>query len=469
MKRLESYQIDKPGIDQNLHGHDGPIGVSYGPYHLPEYQDDFLAACKAVGYDEIQDLQDLTANNAFSRWARYVGADGKRQDAAHRCIHPLMASGEGPNLHLLVNTTVAKVNFANGRAESVECVPTARQATNGTTNGAGAPTIIKAKKLIVVSAGAMGTPSILERSGVGSADILTPLGIPVVSDLKGVGENYQDHHLLLYPYRSILQPHETIDQLLTDPAFIPRALEEQNPMLGWNAIDVGSKVRPTEEAVDRMGPEFRKLWDRDFKNSPTKPAMLVATVQTFLGDRTALTEEDGTQFITAGAYTAYPYSRGSIHITSTDPTVPASFDTGFLSHPADLSVQVWAYKLQREICRRSNAYAGEVAIGHPAFAKDSPAAVKASVVVKGQFKTAEDRKAISDIQYSAEDDKVIEDWIRGHLETTWHSLGTCKMAPQSEGGVVDANLNVYGTTGLKCMGKCSFDHTSECLTANKLI
>jgi alcohol oxidase len=51
-----------------------------------------------------------------------------------------------------------------------------------------------------------------------------------------------------------------------------------------------------------------------------------------------------------------------------------------------------------------------------------------------------------------EDDKAIEDYIRSNIETTWHSLGTCKMAPKEKGGVVDKHLNVHGTVGLKLCG-----------------
>ena len=51
--------------------------------------------------------------------------------------------------------------------------------------------------------------------------------------------------------------------------------------------------------------------------------------------------------------------------------------------------------------------------------------------------------------YSEADDGVIEEWVRGHVQTTWHSLGTCKMAPRGEGGVVDERLNVHGVERLK--------------------
>ncbi|KAJ2967717.1 hypothetical protein NQ176_g9527 [Zarea fungicola] len=62
----------------------------------------------------------------------------------------------------------------------------------------------------------------------------------------------------------------------------------------------------------------------------------------------------------------------------------------------------------------------------------------------------EDRKNLPPIEYDSDDDKAIEEFIRQRLMSAWHSMGTCKMAPRDEGGVVDKFLNVHGTEGLKC-------------------
>ena len=168
--------------------------------------------------------------------------------------------------------------------------------------------------------------------------------------------------------------------------------------------------------------------------------MLCAFAAGFLGDATLLPQP--AQYSMMGVYTAYPYSRGSIHITSaTDPLNGYVFDTGFLNHPSDIKKQLWAYKMSREIARRLPFYNGEVELAHPKFAAGSPAANRDS-----GFKDGEE---VSDILYTQEDDAVIEDWIRGNLNTTWHSLGTCPMKPREKGGVVDGSLNVYGTQGLK--------------------
>lgn len=292
----------------------------------------------------------------------------------------------------------------------------------------------------MVTAGALGTPQILERSGVGNPEILSKLDIPVVADVPGVGENYQDHHLLLYPYKSNLAPEETLDPILSGRKDFVKALGEKDPQLGWNGIDICAKLRMTDAEVKALGPEFEKDWERDFVPYPTRPVMLCGVVNAFLADPSLV--EPG-QYMTMGTYTAYPYSRGSIHITSKEDVLTGyDFDAGFLNHPSDIKKQLWAYKMSREIARRLPYYTGELELGHPKFKEGSAAALN-------DYSKTSAPEVTQDIQYSKEDDEAIEDWIRGNLNTTWHSLGTCAMKPREQGGVVDGSLNVYGTTGLK--------------------
>jgi alcohol oxidase len=146
------------------------------------------------------------------------------------------------------------------------------------------------------------------------------------------------------------------------------------------------------------------------------------------------------QYISISMFTAYPYSRGSIHITGPEIDDKTELTTGFFSdaHGVDVKMHVWAYKKQREILRRMPLCTGELPGGHPTFAANSGAA---------KFRL--DDGSIQDIVYTAEDDEVIESFLRDRVGTTWHSMGTCKMAPREEGGVVDQYLSVYGVKGLK--------------------
>lgn len=108
----------------------------------------------------------------------------------------------------------------------------------------------------------------------------------------------------------------------------------------------------------------------------------------------------------------------------------------------DLKKHVWAYKTSRELVRRMGIYRGELPSGHPSFPAGSPAA--AQPIADGPVPADAPR-----IQYTAEDDRAIEKAVREIVGTTWHSLGTAKMAPRERMGVVDAALDVYGVTGLK--------------------
>lgn len=243
-------------------------------------------------------MQTLDNNNAIERYLRYVGPNGRRQDAAHRFLHPKLQSGEHPNLHVLVEKQVIKILFDdNKRAVGVEYQTNPKFMPNPEFIAAGytSPRTVRASKMVIVSAGANATPLILERSGVGDPKILERAGIPVIEDLPSVGTDYQDHHLTLWTYRTNLSPRECINGFADGRFDIAEAIRNGDELLGTNAMDarkyffftslsypeanapvLEGKFRPTEEEVDALGPEFRKAWDRDFKNAPDRPLMIMA-------------------------------------------------------------------------------------------------------------------------------------------------------------------------------------------------
>lgn len=161
----------------------------------------------------------------------------------------------------------------------------------------------------------------------------------------------------------------------------------------------------------------------------------------------------GEPCLALSAFTVYPYSRGHVHITGPKLGDPLDFATGYFEKEGALDVQkhVWLYKKQRELMRRMPSYRGEIAGTHPPFPAGSPAACQA---VENPGPLASNGGSMPDIAYSAEDDAVLERWIRENISTTWHSLGTCKLLPRDGDGdgargVVDASLSVYGVSGLK--------------------
>lgn len=150
------------------------------------------------------------------------------------------------------------------RATAVECIATS---ADGSTQNE----VFYARKLIVLSAGACGSPQILERSGVGSKAVLEALSIGTVSDLPGVGENYIDHPLVIYTYKTGLKEKETLDALFTGRVSMEEAIKTKDPYLGWNGADVSSKLRPSDDEVASLGANFKGIWERDFKGYPQKP------------------------------------------------------------------------------------------------------------------------------------------------------------------------------------------------------
>jgi alcohol oxidase len=226
-----------------------------------------------MGYRELKDLQNLDSNNGTERWLRYVGPDGRRQDTAHRFLHPKLQSGHYPNLHVLCETQVIKVLFDGKRAVGIEFRPNPKFQAKA--RGRQHRTV-RARRLVVLTAGANASPRILERSGVGDSKILQRAGVKLVEDLPGVGHDYQDHHLTLYTYRTSLTPEETINAFADGRWNTQEEIRKNNKQLGWNSMDASGKFRPTEEEVAALGPEFKKAWDRDFETRPDRPLMIIA-------------------------------------------------------------------------------------------------------------------------------------------------------------------------------------------------
>jgi choline dehydrogenase-like flavoprotein len=165
---LETYHGPGP---EAIHGFDGPITISAGTYRANRSTQDFIEAAGKIGYPEIEDLSAFDSNNGVQRALRFIGTDGIRQDTAFRYIHPKTQSGAYPNLHVLVDSQVKRVIFEGKKARGVEFRPNPKVQSGGTLR------TVKARKMVIVSCGALGTPSVLERSGIGNPGILKRVGI----------------------------------------------------------------------------------------------------------------------------------------------------------------------------------------------------------------------------------------------------------------------------------------------------
>lgn len=121
--------------------------------------------------------------------------------------------------------------------------------------------IARAEKLVIVCAGAFGSPAILERSGIGSTKLMQKLGIETMVDLPGVGENYQDHNVLFTPYL-VGDEADTLDGIIRSnevelAKWSTQWLKEGTGLMAHNGVDAGVKIRPSEKELKAIGPEFR--------------------------------------------------------------------------------------------------------------------------------------------------------------------------------------------------------------------
>ncbi|KAK4175183.1 GMC oxidoreductase-domain-containing protein [Triangularia setosa] len=480
MKKHETYQ--RASHNRDTHGFEGPIKVSFGNYQYP-IKDDFLRAAESQGIPIVDDLQDLKTGHGAEQWLKWINRDtGRRSDSAHAYIHSTRAVHS--NLYLACNTKVDKVIIENGRAVAVQTVPTKPMGDSPGTR------IFRARKQIVVSGGTMSSPLILQRSGIGDPAKLRAAGVKPIVDLPGVGLNFQDHYLTFAVYRAKPEVESFDDFARGDPATQKRVFDEWNLKgtgpLATNGIEAGVKIRPTEKELKEFEswptPDFKEGWESYFKNKPDKPVMHYSVIAGFFGDHMLVPPGN---YFTMFSFLEYPFSRGMTHITSPDPYAIPNFDAGFMQDKRDMVPMVWSYIKSRETARRMDAYAGELQSAHPFFAFDSEArahdlnladtnayALPGNVTAGIQHGSwsvplpePDDRPAKGivssnrkdkrkELKYTKKDIEAVEEWVKRHVETTWHCLGTCSMAPKEgnsivKHGVLDERLNVHGVKGLK--------------------
>jgi alcohol oxidase len=221
-----------------------------------------------VGYPEVDDLQNFENNNAVSHARKTISPEGLRNDTATAYLHPRLTDGKHPNLHVLVHSQVIRVMLdpATKTATGVEYRHEPPMAES-----AASPLVINARRQVIISCGTLGTPLVLERSGVGDSSILEAAGVPVVAHVPGVGRNLQDHHLTYFPYKANMKPEQTFDGIHSGRTSVEELIQNQEKIMGWNGFDVSAKIRPSESEVDELGPKFRARWDRDFKSEHRRP------------------------------------------------------------------------------------------------------------------------------------------------------------------------------------------------------
>ncbi|KAJ8695855.1 hypothetical protein PTI98_005772 [Pleurotus ostreatus] len=278
--------------------------------------------------------------------------------------------------------------------------------------------VAHATKEVILCTGSFKTPQLLELSGIGDKKILDPLNIPVIIDLPGVGSNLQV--LSHYHLRALEESAEymtTRTGLLSSApmsafAFIPLSLipHDRKILDGANKLDFSGD--PGASAGMQRAFQMQKEWlmNRDVS------FLELATISSYLPNTRALPLE-GRNYISFILGLLHPFSRGHVHIRSSDPFDSPIIDPRFLNNGTDIELFIDAVKLVRKVVNAR--------------------CIKSAIVRETAPGPA--------VQFDAE---IIE-YLKGNVQTIYHPIGTAPMFPREDGGVVDESLKVYGTQNLR--------------------
>lgn len=331
-----------------------------------------------------------------------------------------------PNYHTLVSHRVTRVLFQGKTAKAVEYIPAAATSLQGAQT-------VRAKKEIILSAGAIHTPKILQASGVGPKPLLRLANIPVVHDLPGVGANFQDHWYQLGASFNVTKFREAgfmgPDDLFSNSTFIAEAQAQfANNFTGPLSIASGSAAGWFPFRT--IAPErFKAIADKYEAQDPAAylppgtDKTVIAGYQAQKKSHAALLRSKDAavyNFFVRGAQTEgsmvylHPLSRGFVNIDPSDPFIaPPLVDYRALSNPADIDVLY-------EFTRFTRKFWAETSVKEydPVEVAPGPA---------------------------AQTKEQIAEWLRGNMiPSVFHPVGTAAMLPLKQGGVVDQQLKVYG-------------------------
>lgn len=379
-KRLEDY----PEGESSNRGRGGPVGCKYIE-RFDELADAFVDACEQAGYARVRDYNDGEHyEGAF--YLQYSTRNGLRSSASVAYLRPAINRA---NLTVLTEGTVTRVTLNGKRATGVECALNNVKQT------------ITARREVILSAGPLQSPKLLELSGVGNAEILGRFGIETVQHLPNVGENLRDHPNVRITYEC--SKPITINDVLRSPV---KKLRE------------GLRFAFKREGLLTICSASAAM---NYRASPDaeRPDMVVRLHPLSGKDRYARTPQLGLDpfpGFSFGVAVLQPRSIGNLHIGSTDPFAQARMDPRYLSHEADAQMFIEGVRLARKLA-------------------DTPA-----------FKPLVVRETRPGAD--ARDDAAILDYVKSSAQTSWHMCGTCKMGID-DAAVVDPRLKVRGIEGLR--------------------
>ncbi|KAJ8068341.1 hypothetical protein OCU04_003903 [Sclerotinia nivalis] len=348
-------------------------------------------------FSSLSSIDPATATRSYSANAYYTPVSGRQ------------------NLHLLTNAYVAKVLLESTGTSSELCATGVQYIKDAEVN------FVRARKEVILAAGTLQSPKLLELSGIGREELLRDHGIEVFVNNPNIGENLQDHIFAsrAFEEQSIIS---NLDDLRhQDPELIERAMEEYittksgpfvSPGFGPNAYLPIVEFLSEDDASSKYFAIVKDILQDAKDASASFPTVIV---------RTNIDDELPGNFLSILAILSMPLSRGYVHIQSADALTDPIIDPRFLSHPLDL-----------EVLARHVNFIDTIVDSEPLRSTVLKAGGQRSEPTAG-FSTLDDAK----------------DFIRNTAVSMWHPTSTCSMLPRELGGVVSPDLVVYGTSNLR--------------------
>jgi choline dehydrogenase len=371
--------------DDPWRGHDGPLVLERGPAQGPLF-DAFFAAVQQAGFALTDDVNGAR-QEGFAAFDRNISR-GRRLSAARAYLHPVR---KRPNLEVRCGQLVSRVLFEGTRAVGVEVL------TRGPRRE-----VIRAGHVLLCG-GAINSPQVLQLSGVGPAALLEEVGVPVVADLPGVGENLQDH-LEVYVQHGCMQPVSAQPALKwrNRPGVGARWLLQRRGPGATNHFEAGGFARSNETvAYPNLMFHFLPL---AIRYDGSKPAA-----------------EHGYQ-VHIGPMNSD--ARGSVRIVSPDPRRHPALRFNYLSTEQDRREWVEAIHCARTI------------LGQPAW----------EGLDAGELSPGPD----------VQTDEQILDWVARDAETALHPSCTCRMGVGEDAVVDPRTMGVHGVEGLSVVDASVF-------------
>ncbi|KAF9869974.1 hypothetical protein CkaCkLH20_12583 [Colletotrichum karsti] len=401
-------------------GDSGPIKALINRL-IPEHQAGLIPVMNSLGIET--NLESLNGNPLGVLYSpNSIEPEHYNRSYSANAYLPLA----GGNHYVLTESKVAKVNLETATDDI--------QRATGVTLIDG--TVLTARREVIVSAGGLLSPSILENSGIGNAEVLSSAGIKQIIDLPGVGENLQDHIRIQSSYE-LTKNYTGYDRLKYDTTYAAEQLqlwwEGKTSQYGysgsgytftnWNQAlgddGEGDLLVLAHEAVGASDHpvEKKKL---QWLNDTSVPQLEILFSDGYTGVKgypTQGSEGYGKDYVTLIAAIMHPLSRGNVHVNPADPLGPPLIDPKYLSHEYDLQAAIQAVKKCRQVALTEPLRSTWVSEYEPGL------------------------NITTDAQ-----------WRDFALKTTlsiYHPVGSCAMLPKEDGGVVDPTLKVYGTSNLR--------------------